>query len=412
MLNQPLQVNKPRKTLPTMAFQLCVIANNVFGSDDKMFTLSKLVMLLFFAIVALSVLFRGGKFRLGRNILLPIAFTIYSALTIIWAYSPNTASSQFVTQAQLFLLLVFTYLVMLDGATIKDYLDAVYLSGLGMIIFAMIRYDGLENYIAIMEEGERMGEEIANQNTYGMLFANAGLCAAYYMVMQKKKRHLVSVLLFAFFALSSGSKKATFLIIAGVLAISAIRFGIKNIYKTVIAGAVILVAAWYMLQLPIFETIRGRLESFMSGELNISDTRRMEMVEYGLGLFKLRPIWGYGLNNFRVLYVGRTYSHNNYVELLVSGGLVGLILYYLMYLYPVCTFLFGKNRKQILKNGLYLMLLLWLAVDLVFGTGMVQFYGKNAWILIGVALAAADKSYTEMAAATQPEEIETDSTIE
>lgn len=393
-----VQNNRPKKTVGMIAFQLCVIANNIFGSDTQLFTISRMIMLLFFAVMVLTILFQGGKFRLGKNILLPIAFTIYSALSIIWAYSPNTATSQFVTQAQLFLLLVFTYLVMMDGAAIKDYLDAVYISGFGMIIFAMVKYGGLENYIEIMEEGERMGEEIANQNTYGMLFANASLCAAYYMLVKKKKLHIISIILFAFFALSSGSKKAMVLIIVGVMGIAAISFGIRRIYKTVIVGAVILIAAWYVLQLPIFETINTRLESFMSGELNMSDTKRMHMVDYGMELFKFRPAFGYGLDNFRVLYIERIYSHNNYVELLVSGGVVGLVLYYLMYLYPICTFLFGKNRKRILKNRLYLMLLMWLAVDLVFGTGMVQFYGKNAWILLGVALAVADKSYTDMQA--------------
>lgn len=404
MLNQQLQANKPKKPLPVLAFQLCVITNNLFGSDTQLYTISKMMMLLFFAVVALGILLRGGRFRLGKNVLLPIAFTAYSALSIVWSYSENTAYSQFITQVQLFLLLIFTYLVMIEGGTIKDYLDAVYVSGFGMIIFAMIKYGGLENYIAIMEEGERMGEEIANQNTYGMLFANASLCATYYMFTRKQKRHMLSILLFAFFALSSGSKKATVLIIVGVLGVSTVWFGIRKLHKTLFAGVLILAGAWFLLQLPIFEVVNERLDSFLSGELNMSDRNRMHMIQYGLELFKHRPVLGYGLDNFRVLYIERFQSHNNYVELLVSGGIVGLVLYYLMYLYPVCTFLFGKNRKLILQNQLYLMLLLWLAVDIVFGFGMVQFYGKNAWILLGVALAVADKSYTDVR--VQPEKAE------
>ena len=411
MLTNQLQKPRPKKTISVFAFQLCVIANNIFGSDTQLFTISKLVMLAFFGIMALGILFKGGRFRLGKNVLLPIMFTLYSALSIVWSYSANTATTQFVTQVQLFMLLIFTYLVMMEGGTIKDYLDAVYISGFGMVVFAMVKYGGLENYIAVMEEGERMGEEIANQNTYGMLFANASLCAAYYMLIQKKKKHIFSIILFAFFALSSGSKKATALIVVGVLCISAISFGIKRIYKTIIAGAVILVAAWYVLQLPIFETVNERLQSFLSGELNVSDRKRMHMVEYGLELFKFRPFFGYGLNNFRVLYIERFQSHNNYVELLVSGGVVGLVLYYLMHLYPICIFLFGKNRKRILKNDMYLMLFMWLGVELVFGTGMVQFYGKNAWILIGVALAMADRSYIDMAE-TEVEAMETGGSIE
>ena len=395
LLTNQQQNNKPKKTLSVIAFQLCVISNNLFYNDAQLVNITRILMVAFFGLMILGIIQRGGRFKLGKNVLLPTVFTIYSAISIVWAYSQNKAYTQFITQIQLFMLLVFTYLVMMDGATIKDYLDAIYISGFGMVAFTMIRYEGLDNYIRIMEEGERMGEEIANQNTYGMVFANASLCAAYYLFIKNKKKHFISILLFAFFALSSGSKKATLLIIVGVLGIAAIRFGVKRLYKTVLVGAVILVAAWYVLQLPVFETVNERLESFFSGDLNMSDAKRQHMVDYGLELFKLRPAFGYGLDNFRVLYVEKTYSHNNYVELLVSGGIVGLVLYYLMYLYPICTFLFGRNRKRILRDRLYLMLLLWLGVDLVFGFGMVQYYGKHAWILIGVALAVADKSYAD-----------------
>lgn len=388
---------KTRKSFTVLMFQICVIANSILGSDEQLFVISKAVMLLFFGVMTLDVILQGGKLVLGRNIIWPVLFIGYSVVSILWSYNVNAAFAQLKTQLQLFLLLLFTYLVMINGATIKDYLDAIYCAGIGMIVFAMIRYGGFENYLDVMESGDRMGDAITNENTFGLIFANAALSATYYLIVKKKKWHILSILLFAFFALSSGSKKATALIIVGILGICVVHFGIKKIYKTVLIGAVILVAAWYVLQLPIFSTINARLESYFSGELNQSDRNRQEMIRLGMEYFKQRPLFGFGLSSFAVLdhsYRG-TYSHNNFVEVLVSLGVVGFVLYYMMYISPLSKMFLGKYRKIVWKNRQYLMLLLWVSIDLVFGYGMVQIYGKTSFILIGVALAAADKIHRE-----------------
>ena len=380
---------KSKKTIPVLAFQLCVVANSVFGNDAELYTLSKWIIFVFFAVMALYMLVSGGKVKIGPMMIIPTVFTVYSMLTYFWAYDPGVVTSQMVTQVQLFVLLVFTYCVMRTGGTIKDYLDALYIAGFGMAIFAMVRYGGIGNYIAAMEEGYRMGDEITNQNTYGMLFSNAAICAAYYVINGKGKKHVFSILLFTFFALSSGSRKAALMIVGGIFCLALLRYGFKKIYKTLLVTAVLLGVAVVLLQLPIFENIRMRLGDFF-GAGNRSDAVRKGMVSYGLELFRQKPFFGYGLNNFRKLHYIGTYSHNNYIELLVGGGIVGTVMYYLMYLLPGCMLLFGKRRKYCFHNGSYTMILVWIALDLVFGWGWVQLYDKTAWIFLGVLLAVAD----------------------
>ena len=53
--------------------------------------------------------------------------------------------------------------------------------------------------------------------------------------------------------------------------------------------------------------------------------------------FWQKPILGHGIDSFRTLYgmLGgmETYSHNNFIEMLVSGGVVGFIIYYSIYVY-------------------------------------------------------------------------------
>lgn len=69
----------------------------------------------------------------------------------------------------------------------------------------------------------------------------------------------------------------------------------------------------------------------------------------GLEWFVKKPWFGYGLDGFRAMYanvygVSQTayYAHNNFIELLVDLGLVGFVLYYLLY-----VFIFIKGLKAL-----------------------------------------------------------------
>lgn len=365
-------------------FQLCVIANNVLGTVPQFFVISKVTMLVFFGAVLLKIL-QKGKIRVAQILLLPILFTLYCAATILWARNPSAAFSQMVTQVQLFLLLVFTFWAMNDGVTVRDYLQAMYISGFGLMILALYQYGGITQYINAMLKGERMGGEIVNQNTFGMVFGNAALCAAYYMILKGKRWHILSFAAFSFFALSSASRKAMLMIVMGVVAIAVLHFGIRRIYKAMLlimaCGVVLLMA----LNLPFFGEIGERVENFISGKKDQSDIYRNEMIVFGLEMFKERPIHGYGIANYAQLHYLKTYSHNNYIELMVSGGVIALVGYYLMLLIPAVQLLLSKKKGEKLEP-LHLMLWVWLAVEMVFGVALVQLYRKDSWLLMGVLM--------------------------
>ena len=382
-----LKIPKRKNSITALFFQICVITNNVFGTDPQLYIISKIMTLAFFAVVALRILYKG-KVRLNQILLLPTLFTVYCGATILWAYLPSQALNQMVTQIQLFLLLIFTYWAMEDGTTVLDYLKAVYISGFGMAIFALLHYGGITQYTDAMLSGERMGGEITNMNTYGMVFGNAALATAYYFILQKKRIHIVSFVIFSFFAFSSASRKSMLMIVAGVVALSVIHFGFRKIYKTLLMVLVVLVTAILVLRLPYFSQISNRIEKLFSGEVTASDRERRAMIAYGLQEFKKRPIHGFGIGNYAFTYIRGGYSHNNYIELLYSGGVIALVLYYLMFLLPVLGLLLGKGKGEKLRP-LHQMLLLWLAVELVFGAAMVQVYTKNSWLLAGVLMAEA-----------------------
>lgn len=396
-----MEIARKHTGIYVLLFQLCVIFNSVLGSDAVYYELSKFVMLIFFCAMIFCIMESGFKIKVGTGLVLLIIFSLYSFLSLLWSHYQDVAMRQFVTQIQLYILCFFSYVLMQERGNTEDYINAMYVSGFVMIIWALYKYGGLSSYLLVMQTGTRLGGEIANENTYGLVFSNAAFSALYYAVLKGKKVHYLCLIPFVFFGLSSGSKKALLMVVVAVLGLTITKYGLKRVYKTILAAVAVFVVAWFVISLPIFSTINERMISFLSGEKNVSDLTRERMIEFGLDLFKQHPFFGYGLSNYGVYY-GGTYSHNNFVEVVVSLGLFGFILYYLMYGIPIATLLhkWFKARRLESEN---IMLLLLLVVDLVFGYGMVQFYGKSSWLLLGTALAANDKLHCSVGHFNQQE---------
>ena len=247
-------------------------------------------------------------------------------------------------------------------------------------------YGGLSGFLAIMSTGHRMGDLIGNQNTYGLVFANAALVALYYFFFNNEKRYILLAGLFIFFGLSSGSKKVVFLLILGLFFLILSKYGVRKLFKAIVYSSVSLLLGWIIIHLPIFSTILERLESYLSVTGNISDNIRAELIRYGFELFYENPLFGYGLNNYQLFHWSGLYSHNNYIEVLVSLGIIGFSVYYLMFIKSAITLI----RKRKCLKPIQFLLIFSILSSFVFGYGMVQFYSKGIWILMGVMLAEVD----------------------
>ena len=381
---------RPQKNIYVYLFQNCVIASTVFGNDATYYMLSRLITFVFFIFVLIDIVRKyRSKILIGNMFIIALIFVLLEFLSLYWARNQSLAISQFITQIQLYALYIFAYQVIGRYGEIKDYINAIYVSGFLMIIFALIRYGGLSNYVNVMQTGARLGGEIANENTFGLVFGNAALSAMYYAIIEGKKIHFVSLVPFVFFGFSSGSKKTALVLCVGFIGLFLIKYGIKKVYKFLFVVAIFVILSQHLLSLPIFSTINDRLTSYLSGDLNTSDRIRSDMIQFGIEIFKDQPFIGYGLQNFRHLYYGKMYSHNNFVELLVSLGVYGFAVYYLMFIIPIIKILkFWLIRR--VNNSQMLMLMFLLVVEIIFGWGMVQFYGKS-WILLGVAHAFIDR---------------------
>ena len=112
------------------------------------------------------------------------------------------------------------------------------------------------------------------------------------------------------------------------------------------------------------------------GKVNHSTQIRNEMKKLGVEWWMKRPILGIGIGNPHILaekYIDfDAYLHDNYVELLCGGGVVGTLLYYVMHVYCV------RRLFQLRENdfSLFSLAIVWCALILVMDYGMVTYYSK------------------------------------
>jgi len=108
-----------------------------------------------------------------------------------------------------------------------------------------------------------------------------------------------------------------------------------------------------------------RIETFTSGmssgaaSTETSTGLRIKMLYDAFDMWSSSPIFGNGVAAFEIRY--GHYSHNNIMELLVSFGLVGLILYYMLYAY--LFFKIIKIKKTQTKTVFFIFLFFFIFFD-------------------------------------------------
>ena len=131
------------------------------------------------------------------------------------------------------------------------------------------------------------------------------------------------------------------------------------IQYTIAFGVILAIGYWIIFNVPQFyNSIGFRMESLINlvtGQgLNSFDIGRQDMSLFGIDFWTQIPVLGYVINNYQILF-GRifgaqTYSHNNYIEMLVNLGMLGFITYYSYYIILIRSLWNKKVNSLGLKN--------------------------------------------------------------
>jgi len=196
--------------------------------------------------------------------------------------------------------------------------------------------------------GERLGVSTINDkwnaNNIGLFSAFGMLlmfCVTFVFAKRTKRWQVIAcvalIALFGYIMIVSGSRKSTLIILITMLLYLMSSQKSKRVRNVLLAVILALLALYAIYNVPfLYRHLGVRFESMVEvmfgGRGDKSAALRQIMVDLGMEAFEAKPILGYGVNAFSVMYRQKygvlAYSHNNYVELLVTGGVIGLAVYY------------------------------------------------------------------------------------
>ena len=319
------------------------------------------ILFLTAAIIGMSLL-SNGKIRISFKSyqILFALFVAYVAFSTLWAIDSSKASSQFLTMA---LILLCSIAISWHYSLEKDVLsliDAVKWAGYIVSIYSIFFY-GFD-YLLEATNSARLDNEFSNVNSIGLLAALSCVFQVH-QVLYKRNRIVALILCIPSIMVvaATQSRKALILLVIGVIGAIILkslkrRLGIKTILSVFAAIFASVVLIYFISKISIFNGIVERMEGLIasftgSGTMDHSTELRNEMIRIGFETFLEHPLLGIGIGNSYVITLEElsisTYLHNNYIELLCCGGIIGFLCYYSLHIYIAYNLFKYKKRKVI-----------------------------------------------------------------
>lgn len=315
-------------------------------------------------------------------------FIAFGFLSTILSVNHNLTFTRAFTMLQNYFLFVLLWLYVIRKEKQQDLLYAIAIGGGVFSVFIVSYYGGIASFIRIMQMadiGMRIGNDVAHLSRIGQSVCIAGVLTAFQLVNEKNKRRfvffIIVLLLDLFVVMASKSRTGLALFALGLMMAlfsTNISKNKKGLVAFIIGCAVIFII---ILQTIDFSSVFVRwIRLFQSASLSQADASvniRMNLILEGLAKFWERPLFGYGLATGTVISAYNTYFHNNYVELLATGGIVGFVCFYSIY-YSFLRRLI-KIRAEFIQKKRVLFLAI---IQMIMMMTTVTYYSKYHNLLV------------------------------
>ncbi|WP_225442842.1 O-antigen ligase family protein [Paenibacillus lycopersici] len=211
----------------------------------------------------------------------------------------------------------------------------------------------------------------------------------YYAFYLRKYIYYAACIFLILLSAFTASRKALVVLLLGLLYLLFMKNKSKKIIRTFLLIVTVGTVVYFILQLPMFDTLMLRMTEFFDffsndGGADNSTIERSNMISLGWDLFMKRPLTGYGYDSFRYFLAkdtGRyTYSHNNFIEMLVNGGIIAFLSYYGMYVYCFIKLFRISDTTSILLVTLLL-------AQLIGDFAVVSYYSKITYVFFAICFA-------------------------
>ncbi len=370
-----------------------IFANDVTGAV----VMAALVAL----IILINILGERRRFGLhfGKFQLYMALFATFSFMSTLWAVKPDYAVEKGGTLFQLaviFTLLYATYYY----ARIERLLKIVMWSGFILAIYTIVFY-GFDTLQTTLNDAARLENDFANVNSIGMGCSTSIIIAYFFYKRDKSLLPILFSIPAILIVALTGSRKAFVMLIFGILLLlryqrhSKKASPLKRGFNVLGSVIVFLIIIYFIGKQGIFEGSIERMDGFIAsitgkGEVDHSTYLRNLYRALGFAQFIQTPILGMGMGCARTLalrYTGHDcYLHCNYAELAANGGIIGLILYYWIY-----VFILKKEIKAFKYDSLAPIILIIVSMTLMMDWGAVLYYSKTTYFTLMIVMLHINK---------------------
>lgn len=324
------------------------------SSGDTITKIGRIVLILAFLVVNLKriVIRRSSRFYIWWSLL----FLLYAYVGCFSAYSKTYAVTFSVTLTYVVVCDIVVLLSIGMNEQLKNaVLNIIIFSATCKALLCYLQYGFLYFLTARFTE-------TTSANTLGYYCAFACVICFYFIGSQSGHRAVYWSLIFlniVFITLSASRKAIIFLIIpVAIMWIAKSKNPLVVIRNVAISILAVLLMLVLLLNVDFLYTmigyrVEGMLNAFLgTGVVDASTNTRIGLIEDGLSWFAKKPVFGYGVSNFKALCaVYRSwgsvyYAHNNYVELLVDCGVIGTLIYYSLHIKLLWTGILNWKRMD------------------------------------------------------------------
>lgn len=354
----------------------------------------------FFVIFLTKIKKKKYKIKVNSYAIYKMSFFMWGIFSVFWA--TNTEIVMSISKTLLLRMLCGLSIIMFNDSKEKLKLTLKY-----FVIAAFILCVRIVLVVPISSWGsQRIGNFLNHDinNSYGntgityVLSIVSCLLLLDYDLMKKKVHKLILILLFTFFSVLSGSKKAIILLliaffISNFLESENIKEKIINNLKLVFTFIFIFIL---IMKIPVlYNSIGHRFISFfnffssdaqVSSQSDLSTIGRYALLNEAISVFFHNPILGVGLGNFVYVNSFNIWAENNFMEILVDTGLVGFIIYYsLIFKIFVVSLLGckGQSERSLLCKKLITILICFSFIDFT----MVSYFNSTLQIFLAYIFA-------------------------
>lgn len=367
-----------------------LITGGYFVSIFHNFGLTNSALMMIFAL--LFLVSTNYHFELKPFHLFILQFCLFCYATAFWAmgYAYAIDKGNTIFFIWIVMSIFYCYYQKLPKCG-TDILFTITLYSMYIVILYSVFFIGVGRLASMDEESGRLIGGF-NANTMGMLASSAILINFYYF-MEKKHRKMMFMAIPAIYLIAaSQSRKAIFMLVAGVLLLYFIRNmrGKKDnlipVLRFFFFLGIVITIFFFLSKASMFTGTMNRLEGFIAsitgeGDVDSSTSKREFMREIGWIQFSRTPLLGIGMGCARILSMKAMdsdgYLHCNYAELAADGGLIGLISYYSIYLYVLF-----KEIKYFKLDKMSALIITLVIVRLITDWGMVSYYNKETYFLL------------------------------